>query len=80
MKQVLKQNQKISLTLTPTLQNQIKLLSSNGLDIRDEFNRLLDGLDEDQDEKSIKHFRDEILIDSYRKFVKGSSQIKKILI
>ena len=77
MKQVLKQNQKISLTLTPTLQNQIKLLSSNGLDIRDEFNRLLGGLDEDQDEKSIKHFRDEILIDSYRKFLQGSSQIKK---
>ena len=77
MKQVLKQSQKISLTLTPALQNQIKLLSSNGLDIRDEFNRLLDGLDEDQDEKSIKHFRDEILIDSYRKFLQGSSQIKK---
>ena len=55
MKQVLKQSQKISLTLTPALQNQIKLLSFKGLDIREEFNRLLDGLDEDQDKKSIKN-------------------------
>ena len=77
MKQVLKQNQKNSLKLTPTLQNQIKLLSLNGLDIREEFNRLLDGLDEDQDKKLIKHFRDELLIDSYRKFLQGSSQINK---
>ena len=77
MKQVLKQSQKISLTLTPALQNQIKLLSLNGLDIREEFNRLLDGLDEDQDKKLIKHFRDELLIDSYRKFLQGSSQINK---
>ena len=77
MKQVLKQNQKISLILTPALQNQIKLLSLNGLDIREEFNRLLDGLDEDQDKKLIKHFRDELLIDSYRKFLQGSSQVRK---
>ena len=77
MKQVLKQNQKTSLTLTPALQNQIKLLSFTGLDIREEFNRLLDEPDEDLDKKSIKHFRDEILIDSYRKFLQGPSQIKK---
>ena len=54
MKQVLKQNQKTSLTLTPALQNQIKLLSFNGVDIREEFNRLLDEPDEDLDKKSIK--------------------------
>ena len=77
MKQVLKQNQKTSLTLTPALQNQIKLLSFNGLDVREEFNRLLDEPDEDLDKRSIKHFRDELLIDSYRKFLQGPDEIKK---
>ena len=66
MKQILKQNQKTSLTLTPALQNQIKILGFNGLDIREEFNRLLEQTDEDLDKKTIKHFRDELLIDSYR--------------
>ena len=77
MKQILKQNQKTSLTLTPALQNQIKILGFNGLDIREEFNRLLEQTDEDLDKKTIKHFRDELLIDSYRKFLQGPNEIKK---
>ena len=77
MKQILKQNQKTSLTLTPALQNQIKILGFNGLDIREEFNRLLEETDEDLDKKTIKHFRDELLIDSYRKFLQGPNEIKK---
>ena len=77
MKQILKQNQKTSLTLTPALQNQIKILGFNGLDVREEFNRLLEETDEDLDKKTIKHFRDELLIDSYRKFLQGPDEIKK---
>ena len=77
MKQILKQNQKTSLTLTPALQNQIKILGFNGLDIREEFNRLLEQTDEDLDKKTIKHFRDELLIDSYRKFLQGPNEINK---
>ncbi|MDC0072661.1 hypothetical protein OAK06_05705 [Gammaproteobacteria bacterium] len=77
MKQILKQNQKTTLTLTPALQNQIKILGFNGLDIREEFNRLLEETDEDLDKKTIKHFRDELLIDSYRKFLQGHDEIKK---
>ena len=77
MKQALRQNQKTSLTITPALQKQIKLLSFNGLEIREEFNRCLDGPDKDEHKKLIKHFRDELLIDGYRKFLQGSSQVEK---
>ena len=76
MKQILKQSQKISLTLTPVLQKQIKLLTLNGQNIRGEFKNLLSELDEDQEDKSIKHFRDEILIDTYRIFLQGANPKK----
>tara|TARA_B110000263_G_scaffold55585_1_gene47036 strand:+ start:693 stop:1979 length:1287 start_codon:yes stop_codon:yes gene_type:complete len=76
VKQALKQKQRVSLTLTPVLQKQIKLLALNGHNIREEFNRLLIKYDEDQDDKAIKHFRDELLIDSYRNFFQDTSNTK----
>ena len=72
MKQSLNQKQKASLTLTPLLQKQIKLLTLNGQSIREEFNTLLGEYDDDED-TSIKHFRDELLIDQYRNFLRDSS-------
>ena len=72
MKQSLNQKQKASLTLTPLLQKQIKLLTLNGQSIREEFNTLLDEYDDDED-TSFKHFRDELLIDQYRNFLRDSS-------
>ena len=72
MKQSLNQKQKTSLTLTPLLQKQIKLLTLNGQSIREEFNTLLDEYDDDED-TSFKHFRDELLIDQYRNFLRDSS-------
>ena len=72
MKQSLNQKQKASLTLTPLLQKQIKLLTLNGQSIREELNTLLDEYDDDED-TSIKYFRDELLIDQYRNFLRDSS-------
>ena len=78
MKQVLRQNQKISLALTPVLQKQIKLLSLSGQNIREELKELLNEIVEDEEEKSFKNFKDEILIDSYRVFLQGSSDRNNI--
>jgi len=78
MKQVLRQNQKISLALTPVLQNQIKLLSLSGQHIRGEIKELLSKIAEDEEDKSFKNFRDEILIDNYRIFLQGSNDRNNI--
>jgi len=78
VKQVLRQNQKISLALTPVLQKQIKLLSLSGQNIREELKELLNEIVEDEEEKSFKNFKDEILIDSYRVFLQGSSDRNNI--
>ena len=73
MKQVIRQNQKISLSLTPVLQKQIKLLSLSGQNIREELKELLNQIIDDQEDKVFKNFRDEILIDRYRVYLQGSS-------
>ena len=79
MKQSLKQIQKQSLALTPTLQNQIKLLSLTGEEIRSQLFKLLDQLisKEDQD-RTFHFFKDIVLIDKYNQsFNKSTISPKK---
>ena len=79
MKQSLKQIQKQSLALTPTLQNQIKLLSLTGEEIRSQLFKLVDQLisKEDQD-RTFHFFKDIVLIDKYNQsFNKSTISPKK---
>ncbi len=70
MKQALQQKQKFSLALTPLLQKQIKLLSLDGSSLRAELEKIISEFSEEED-KAVKYFKDEILIDKYREFLRG---------
>ena len=72
MKQALQQKQKFSLALTPLLQKQIKLLSLSGSSLRAELEKIISEFPEEED-KAVKHFKDEILIDKYREFLRGKN-------
>ena len=72
MKQSLRQKQKFSLALTPLLQKQIKLLSLSGSSLRAELEKIISEFPEEED-KAFKHFKDEILIDKYREFLRGKN-------
>ena len=61
MKQSLKQIQKQSLALTPTLQNQIKLLSLTGEEIRSQLFKLVDQLISKEDQDRTFHFFKDIV-------------------
>jgi len=78
MKQTINQVQKQSLALTPNLQNQIKLLSLSGEEIRSQLNLLIDQffLKEYQD-KAFHYFKDTILIDRYNKSLSKSINYPK---
>ncbi|SVE11821.1 uncharacterized protein METZ01_LOCUS464675, partial [marine metagenome] len=66
MKHKQTQIQKQTLTLTPSLQNQIKLLSLNGYGVRKELTNLIDKLfEKEEKDKTVKLFREEWLIDNY---------------
>ena len=65
MKQSLKQKQKISLNITANLGNQIKLLSLSGFEISSKLNELIENYIL-EDDKQIKYFKDEFLIDQYK--------------
>ena len=65
MKQSLRQNQKLSLNVTASLGNQIKLLSLSGFEISTKLNELINDYFDEED-KSVSHFRNEYLIDKYR--------------
>ena len=65
MKQSLKQKQKLSLNITTNLGNQIKLLSLSGFEISSKLNELIENYLL-EDDKQIKYFKDEFLIDQYK--------------
>ena len=65
MKQSLKQKQKLSLNITAKLGNQIKLLSLSGFEISSKLNELIENYIL-EDDKQIKYFKDEFLIDQYK--------------
>ena len=65
MKQSLKQKQKLSLNITTNLGNQIKLLSLSGFEISSKLNKLIENYLL-EDDKQIKYFKDEFLIDQYK--------------
>ena len=65
MKQSLKQKQKLSLNITTNLGNQIKLLSLSGFEISSKLNELIENYLL-EDDKQIKYFKDEFLIDRYK--------------
>jgi len=65
VKQSLKQKQKLSLNITANLGNQIKLLSLSGFEISSKLNELIENYIL-EDDKQIKYFKDEFLIDQYK--------------
>tara|TARA_B000000475_G_C15999319_1_gene448280 strand:+ start:1344 stop:2627 length:1284 start_codon:yes stop_codon:yes gene_type:complete len=65
VKQSLKQKQKLSLNITTNLGNQIKLLSLSGFEISSKLNELIENYLL-EDDKQIKYFKDEFLIDQYK--------------
>ena len=65
MKQSLRQKQKLSLNVTTSLGNQIKLLSLSGFEISTKLNELINDYFDEED-KSVSHFRNEYLIDKYK--------------
>ena len=65
MKQSLRQKQKLSLNVTASLGNQIKLLSLSGFEISTKLNELINDYFDEED-KSVSHFRNEYLIDKYK--------------
>ncbi len=73
MKQSLKQKQKLSLSLTVNLQNQIKLLSLSGFEIRSKLEDLILEFCNDKEDKKIAFFQDEILIDKYKNIINSQA-------
>ena len=65
MKQSLRQKQKLSLNVTASLGNQIKLLSLSGFEISTKLNELINAYFDEED-KSVSPFRNEYLIDKYK--------------
>ena len=65
MKQSLRQKQKLSLNVTASLGNQIKLLSLSGFEISTKLNELINDYFDEED-KSVSHFRNEYIIDKYK--------------
>ncbi len=65
MKQYLRQQQKLSLNVTTSLGNQIKLLSLSGFEISSKLNELINEYFDEEDKK-VAHFRNEHLIDRYK--------------
>ena len=80
MKQRFQQIQKHSLNLTPALLKQIKILSLTGHELRKELNELIEKVLEEEEDKVIKYFKDQILLDNYLKFVnpKRKNQIENL--
>tara|TARA_Y100000996_G_scaffold230378_1_gene181270 strand:- start:6050 stop:7330 length:1281 start_codon:yes stop_codon:yes gene_type:complete len=65
VKQYLRQQQKLSLNVTTSLGNQIKLLSLSGFEISSKLNELINEYFDEEDKK-VAHFRNEHLIDRYK--------------
>ena len=65
MKQGLKQLPKQTLALTPLLQNQIKLLSLSGMEVRRSLNQLIKDFCKDDNSREYHLFKDIVLGDQY---------------
>ena len=78
MKQSLKQKQKLSVKITASLGNQIKLLSLSGFEISSKLNDLIDDYF-DEDDKKIAHFKDEYLIDRYKSALYKGNNYQNII-
>ena len=78
MKQSLKQKQKLSVKITASLGNQIKLLSLSGFEISSKLNDLIDDYF-DEDDKKIAHFKDEYLTDRYKNVLYQGKDYQNIL-
>ncbi len=79
MKQSLIQKQKLSLKITTSLGNQIKLLSLSGFEISSKLNDLINDYF-DEDDKKIARFKDEYLIDRYKNALYQGSDYQNTLI
>ena len=69
MKQGLKQLPRQSLTLTPYLQNQIKLLALPGEEVRKKLGELIDEFCEEEEGKDFFLFKEILLTDKYQNFL-----------
>ena len=78
MKQSLRQKQKLSVKITASLGNQIKLLSLSGFEISSKLNDLIEDYF-DEDDKKIAHFKDEYLIDRYKNVLYQGNDYQNIL-
>ncbi len=78
MKQSLKQKQKLSVKITASLGNQIKLLSLSGFEISSKLNDLIDDYF-DEDDKKIARFKDEYLTDRYKNVLYQINDYQNIL-
>ncbi len=78
MKQSLRQKQKLSVKITASLGNQIKLLSLSGFEISSKLNDLIDDYF-DEDDKKIAHFKDEYLIDRYKNALYKGNDYQNII-
>ena len=78
MKQSLRQKQKLSVKITASLGNQIKLLSLSGFEISSKLSDLIDDYF-DEDDKKIAHFKDEYLIDKYKNVLYQENDYQNIL-
>ena len=74
MKQSLRQKQKFSLNLTLNLQKQIELLSQSGFEIRSNLDDLITEFCKDLNNKKINYFRDEVLVDRFRRSINPDLQ------
>ena len=73
MKRLIKHNLKQTLTLTPSLTNQIKLLSLTGEEIRTELDLLIDNFClKSRKKKVFSYFKDTLLSDKYNHFLRNS--------
>ena len=78
MKQSLRQKQKLSVKITTSLGNQIKLLSLSGFELSSKLNDLIEDYF-DEDDKKIAHFKDEYLIDRYKSVLYQGNHYHDIL-
>ena len=74
MKQSLKQQPKQNITLTPLLQNQIKLLSLAGIEVRSTLSQIIEEFCEEDRNKEYFLFKDIVFEDRYNKLFRKSSQ------
>ena len=74
MKQSLKHKQRFSLNLTLNLQKQIELLSQSGFEIRSNLDDLISEFCKESNNKKINYFRDEVLVDRFRRSINPDLQ------